>query len=319
MSLPFNNSSNESNYLPKHYYYIMENFRLIVFRSVARNLSFTKAANELFITQPAVTKQIKALEKEYGLRFFSRKGNRIYLTAEGIILLEHVDKLYELQQKLEDNLNSFKENPSGILRLGASTTIAQYVIPSVLSKFLRKYPDVKLSLRTGNTKQIAETLLKGEIDLGIVEGRIKNKEIHYMKFLSDELAVVVRSENKLTHKNEITLKELIAMPMVLRERGSGTLDVIEHALKNKNVKLSSLKIVMHLGSTEAIKLFLEFQDSVGFIPIRAIEKELKLGVLKIVKIKNLRIKRTFDFIIPQGLEPTKVAAKFINLAKLTYN
>jgi len=297
----------------------MENFKLIVFRSVARNLSFTKAANELFITQPAVTKNIKALESEYGLRFFSRKGNRIYLTAEGIILLKHVDKLYELQHKLEDNLNSFKENPSGILRLGASTTIAQYVIPSVLSKFLRTYPDVKLSLRTGNTKQIAENLLKGEIDLGIVEGRIKNKEIHYIKFLPDELVVVIRSKNKLTHKNEITLKELIAMPMVLRERGSGTLDVIEHALKNKNVKLSSLKIVMYLGSTEAIKLFLEYHDSVGFIPIRAIEKELKLGVLKIVKIKNLRIKRTFDFITPQGLEPTKVAVKFINLAKLTYN
>lgn len=297
----------------------MENFKLIVFRSVARNLSFTKAANELFITQPAVTKNIKALESEYGLRFFSRKGNRIYLTAEGIILLKHVDKLYELQHKLEDNLNSFKENPSGILRLGASTTIAQYVIPSVLSKFLRTYPDVKLSLRTGNTKQIAENLLKGEIDLGIVEGRIKNKEIHYIKFLPDELVVVIRSKNKLIHKNEITLKELIAMPMVLRERGSGTLDVIEHALKNKNVKLSSLRIVMHLGSTEAIKLFLEYHDSVGFIPIRAIEKELKLSVLKIVKIKNLKIKRTFDFITPQGLEPTKVAVKFINLAKLTYN
>jgi LysR family transcriptional regulator, transcriptional activator of the cysJI operon len=297
----------------------MENFRLKVFRSVAKNLSFTKAANELFITQPAVTKNIKALESEYGLRFFSRKGNRIYLTAEGIVLFEHVDKLYGLEQKLEDDLNSFKENPSGILRLGASTTIAQYVIPSVLSKFHKDYPDVKLSLRTGNTEQIAESLLKGEMDLGIVEGRIKNKDIHYIKFLPDELVAVVRAKNKLTYKNEITLKELIVMPMVLRERGSGTLDVIEHALKSKNVKLSELKIAMHLGSTEAIKLFLEYYDSVGFIPMRAIEKELKLGTLKIIKIKNLKIKRTFDFITPQGLEPTKVAAKFIITAKHTYN
>lgn len=297
----------------------MENFKLKVFRSVAKNLSFTKAANELFITQPAITKNIQTLEADLGLRLFNRKGNRIYLTAEGLVLLEHADKIFGLQLKLEDALNSFKKNPSGSFRLGASTTIAQYVIPPVLSKFHKRYPDVKLSLFTGNTEQVANTLLRGEIDLGIVEGKIKNKDIHYFKFISDELVAVIGSKYNLTSTNEISLGKLISLPLVLRERGSGTLDVIEYAFKSRKINLSSLKVQMYLGSTEAIKLYLEHDDCIGFVSIRSLGKELEIGSHRIVRIKKFQIKRTFDFISPQGLELTKVALKFINFTKLCYN
>ncbi len=297
----------------------MENFRLKVFRSVAKNLSFTKASNELFISQPAVTKNIHALENEYGLRLFNRKGNRIYLTAEGNVLLDYADKLFSLQRQLEDDLNSFKENPSGSLRLGASTTIAQYVIPPILSKFRGKFPEVKLSLLTGNTEQVADNLLKGEIDLGIVEGKIKNRDIHYIRFISDELVTAIRPKNKLVNTDEISVAKLVALPFVLRERGSGTLEVIEHALRNKGIKLSSLNIIIYLGSTEAIKLYLENDDCIGFISIRALKKELESRSLKILRIKNFQIKRTFDFITPQGLKPSGISARFIKFAKQFYN
>jgi DNA-binding transcriptional LysR family regulator len=296
----------------------MENFRLKVFRSVANNLSFTKAANELFITQPAITQNIHALENEYGLRLFNRKGNRIYLTAEGLVLLEHVENMFNLQLKLDDALNSFKEHPSGSFRLGASTSIAQYVIPPVLAKFHKKFQDVKLSLLTGNSEQIADALLKGEIDLGLVEGRIKNKDIHYTGFSSDELVAAIGSNSKLAESDEITLQKLITLPLVLRERGSGTLDVIEYAFKTKKIKLSSLNIQIFLGSTEAIKLYLEHDECVGFVSIRALEKELKAGSHKIIRIKNFQVKRTFDFISPQGLSPTRIALQFIKFAKLYY-
>jgi len=164
----------------------MQNFRLQVFYSVAKNLSFTKASQELYITQPAITKHIKELEEEYGLRFFDRKGNRIYLTNAGQVLLDHAEQILSLHRKLDFEMSTFKDRVSGQLKLGASTTIAQYVIPQVLSAFHKKFPKIKLSLLNGNTQYITDTLLKGEIDMGIVEGKSKNKDILYDRFISEE-------------------------------------------------------------------------------------------------------------------------------------
>ncbi len=297
----------------------MESFRLKVFRSVAKNLSFTKAANELYISQPAISKNIQALENEFGLRLFIRKGNRTYLTSAGKVLLGYSEDIFNLQMKLESDLNMFKDEQTGLLRLGASTTIAQYVIAPILSKFNKKFPHIKLSLISGNSERISDALLKEDIDLGIVEGKTKNKDIKYTKFISDELVAATNFNNKYIKKNEISLKELTHLPLILRERGSGTLEVFEHALKNKKIKISSLNILMYLGSTEAIKLILESDESVGVISLRAIKKELNAGLLKVVKIKNFQIKRNFEFIRLHGAQDLSSASKFIQIAKIHYN
>ncbi len=297
----------------------MESFRLKVFRSVATHLSFTKAANELFITQPAISKNIQSLEKELGLRLFSRIGNKIHLTSAGKVLLDYSNRLFKMQIELDNKLNSFKKEKTGIIRIGASTTIAQYIIAKVLAKFYKQFPSVKIFMISGNSEKIAAALLKGEIDLGIVEGKVKSSDIHYTRFISDELVAVVSLNNNLILKNEITLSQLTRIPVVLRERGSGTLEVFEHALKNKKIKLSSLNIIMHLGSTEAIKQYLETDNCMGFISVRAIEKELKKGTLRKIKVKDLQIKRTFDFITLQGSSFSSITKQFIKLAKQTYN
>ncbi len=297
----------------------MENFRLKVFQSVAKNLSFTKASRELFITQPAITKHIQALEKYYGLTLFTRKGSKIYLTEAGKALLDYSEKVFVLHRKLEDKLNEFKELNTGKLRLGASTTIAQYVIPPVLSGFHKKYPKINLSLLNGNSEQIADALIKGEIDLGIVEGKIKSRDIKYQLFMKDELVATTSNKNKLNLPDEITFDKLNELPLVLRERGSGTLEVFEYALKNKKIKLSELNIVMYLGSTEAIKCYLESDDSIGFISMRAIKKEIESNSLRVIKVKNFKINRTFDFICLQGSSPTGMTSLFIKFAKQYYN
>ena len=297
----------------------MPDFRLKVFRSVARNLSFTKASGELFITQPAITKHIQALEKHYGLRFFNRKGNKINLTPAGKVLFDYTNKTFRLEQALEEELNRFKEGQTGELRLGASTTIAQYVIPGILSEFHKKYPELRLSLLNGNSEQIAEALRNDEIDLGLVEGKVKNKDIRYELFMTDELVAATSSNNNLIKKEEISLKELVKLPLVLRERGSGTLEVLEYAFREKNIKLSELNVLMYLGSTEAIKRFLESDSSIGLLSIRAIENELKTGTLKIIKIKKFKVKRTFNFISLQGNTPSGLLARFIKQSKLFYN
>ena len=297
----------------------MPDFRLKVFYTVARNLSFTKASRELFITQPAITKHIQALEKEYGLSLFTRKGSKIYLTDAGKDLLDYSEKVFLLHRKLEDKLNELKDENTGTLRLGASTTIAQYVIPPVLSGFHKKYPNINLSLLNGNSEQIADALIKDEIDLGIVEGKIKSRDIKYQLFMKDELVATTSIKNKLNLPDEITLRQLKELPLILRERGSGTLEVFEYALKNKKIKLSDLNIVMYLGSTEAIKYYLESDDSLGFISIKAIKKEIEAKSLKVIKVKNFKVNRTFDFISLQGSAPTGITSLFIKYAKKYYN
>jgi len=297
----------------------MENYRLKVFRTVAKSLSFTKASRELFITQPAITKNIQLLENEVGLRLFNRSGNKIYLTEEGTVLLNYTNKLNKLEMELENELNFFRELPAGNLRLGCSTTIAQYVIPPILSIFKKKFSEVKLSLLSGNTEQVANILLKGEIDLGIVEGKIKNKDIRYIKFVSDELVPTISFKSDLYNRNEISLKELESIPLILRERGSGTLEVLELAFKSKGINFSKLNILMYLGSTEAIKHYLECDSCLSFISTRAINAELKSGALKKLRIRNFIIKRNFEFITLQGLHSSKLVLKFIETAKKFYN
>ena len=297
----------------------MENFRLKVFRSVAKNLSFTKASSELFITQPAITKHIQALEKQYGVRLFNRKSNRINLTPAGKVLYDYTKQLNHLERKLEEEMSRFKETETGTLRLGASTTIAQYVIPPILSEFRKKYPDVKLSLLNGNSEQIALALRNNEIDVGIVEGKVKSKEIRYEFFMKDELVAVTGPSNTIAGRNEIPFKNFLSLPLVLRERGSGTLEVLEYAFKVKKIRLSDLNVVMYLGSTEAIKRYLKSDDSIGMLSIRSIENEVKDGSLRVVHVKNFRVKRTFNFICLQGNTPSGLVSKFIRFSKHYHN
>ncbi|WP_138989410.1 LysR substrate-binding domain-containing protein [Larkinella sp. C7] len=295
----------------------MEDFRLRVFYSVARHHSFTKASSELFITQPAVTKHVKALEDMLGLRLFDRKGNTIVLTPPGEVLFRYAGQIFDLYQEALFELNTFKNDLKGSLRLGASTTIAQYLISPLLASYYERYPTIQLSLQTGNTEMIEHAVSAKEIDLGIVEGKKHHAGLKYHDFLEDELVAVVHSNSRYSRLKEISLEELSAIPMVLRERGSGTLEVLETALQARGIRPSALTVVMHLGSSESIKSFLEHANCLSILSSRAIEKEVKSGVLKIVTIKDFRLPRTFSFVHLQGL-PEGLAAGFMTFARRYY-
>ena len=277
----------------------MSDFRLKVFRSVAKNLSFTKASQELFVSQPAITKHIQELEAAYQTRLFDRQGSRISLTESGNLLLEHCERILEDYKRLEYEMHLLHK---GGLKLGASTTIAQYVLPPLLASFIGKFPQVSLSLLNGNSREIEAALQEHRIDLGFVEGVFRLPNIRYTTFLEDELVAVVRTGSKLAVGEEITPDELFHLPLVLRERGSGTLDVFERALQQHNIKLSSLQVLMYLGSTESIKLFLEHTDCLGIVSVRSITRELYSGQLRVVEIKGMPMLRDFSFAQPQGQE-----------------
>lgn len=280
----------------------MSDFRLKVFLSVAKNLSFTKASQELFVSQPAITKHIQELETCYQVRLFDRQGNKISLTEAGKLLQEHSEKILEDYKRLEYEMHLLHNEYIGDLKLGASTTISQYVLPPLLANFIAKFPQVNLSLLNGNSREIEAALQEHRIDLGLVEGICRLPNLRYTTFLQDELVAVVHTGSKLSLPDEITPEDLSRIPLVLRERGSGTLDVFERALSEHNMKLSSLNVLLYLGSTESIKLFLEHTDCIGIVSIRSISRELLSGTFRVIEIKGMPMLREFCFAHPQGQE-----------------
>lgn len=278
----------------------MFDFRLKVFHTVAKRLNFTKAADELCITQPAVSKHIQEIESYFQLKLFDRNGSKIKLTEAGEILLQYTNQLFTIYNKLEFDLNEINHRHSGQLRIGASTTIAQYVLPPLLADFHKKFPDIQVTLMISNTEQIEQALQNKDIDFGIIEGQSKNTSFKYTEFLKDEIVLATRINHPATKKGRIQLDELLTVPFLLREPGSGTLEVIAHALKPLNIKLSQLNIEMQLGSTESIKSYLLHSDCMAFLSIYSILKELKSKEMSIIDVKGLSIERSFHFIQSYG-------------------
>ena len=278
----------------------MFNFRLQVFHSVAVNLNFSKAARELHITQPAVTTNIKELENSLGISLFDREQNGISLTGAGKILLEYTNQAMKEYKKMEYEIGLLKNSFSGRLKIGASTTIEQYVLPSILAKFNEKHPDIEILLYNNNTMHVEKDVLSHSIDLGIIEGNTGHKEFRYIPFMKDEIVAVAHISSPIARKSQITVDELKETPLVLREIGSGTLDVILSELKKHKMKLKDLDVKMHLGSTESIKTFLANADCIGLVSIHAVNREIVRGELQVIDIEGLDIIRMFNFIYPQG-------------------
>lgn len=275
-------------------------FRLKVFYTVALRLNFTKAATELYITQPAVSKHIQELEETYKTKLFERNGSKIALTPAGKILLKYTKSIFDLYREIDFEMSSFNNERQGLLRLGASTTISQYIISPVLASFHQKQKDIKVNLLNGNTEQIENALINKEVEIGIVEGQSKNQSIKYIPFLKDELVLVCNSKNPFVKQNEISISDLKSMKFITRERGSGTLEVIEFALKKAGLKFTDLQIEMQLGSTESIKSYLLNSDCFAFMSIHAVSKELKNNELIVLDVESLSIERYFYIITLQG-------------------
>jgi DNA-binding transcriptional LysR family regulator len=289
----------------------LENFRLVVFRAVAEQLSFRKAAEELYLTQPAVSLQIKALEEDVGVQLFDRTGAHITLTAAGQVLLSYCEQVKTLLAQTKHEIAALSGEHAGQLALGASTTIAQYVLPRLLGEFRREYPRVHPTLISGNTEHIVEAVEKQKIALGFIEGPARSREVKTEPFLEDELVLIVSTAHEWAERNSVSCSEIASAPLLMRERGSGTRHVIEMALERRDVKRRSLHVVMELDSTEAIKSAVEAGLGVGFVSRWAIAKDLRLDhTFKIVEVEGLSIERQFLVAYASGPEPQGLALEF---------
>ena len=288
-----------------------------IFIEVADNLSFTKAGEILFISQPAISKQIKALEAFYKTNLFERKGGSIRLTPGGKLLLDRLKEAKKIQNQLEFELSTLTDHlkAKGQLKLGASTTVALYIIPKILSAFHQKYPEVKISLLNRNTDTITKALIDQEIDIGIVEGKKKNSAILYQPYMTDEVVAVCSAKSPIAKKKFLTIKELQQYPIVLREQGSGTLEALKYNLEKSGVKISDLKVSVRLAGTEALKNFLREDTCLGFLPKGSILKELRDGDLVAVKIEKFKIIRDFFFIQRHGTDTNELNRTFIKFCK----
>lgn len=279
---------------------MLTDFRLKVFKTVADRLSFTKAAAELLISQPAVTKQINELERLLGKPLFLRHGNRISLTDDGVRLLEYANRILALYGELRDAFVEEQGAFSGEISLGASTTLSQYVLPGLLAKFRKLYPDVRVTLFNGNTEQIERQIADGKLDFGMIEGTASNPALHYELFMDDELVLVTSASNSSFTREEITAADLPALPLVIRENGSGTLDVLSRELSRHGLSLRQLHIEMQLGSTESIKHYLFYSDTFAFVSVQAVLDELAASRLRVVEVVDMELVRRFSFVTAHG-------------------
>jgi DNA-binding transcriptional LysR family regulator len=294
-----------------HHLAQLENFRLRVFRTVAEHLNFREAAEHLFLTQPAVTQQIKALEEDLGTRLFDRAGKRVALTSQGSVLLAYAKKIATLVSDAEQEVAAPDGKSSGELSLGVSTTIAQYVLPRLLGAFLDEHPRVQFSLHSGNTDAIVQFLLNNKLLLGLIEGPARERGIRTEPFMQDELVLITPPAFEPEH---ISRDQLVSSNLLMREHGSGSRRVVEIALKKAGLKLKSFKKVMDLDSTEAIKSAVEAGLGIGFVSRWAISKELDLGLLKIARVAGLTVARNFSLISRAGPPPQGPAGAFRTFA-----
>lgn len=272
--------------------------KLHIFKIVAKHLSFTKAAEQLYLSQPAISKAIKNLEQDYKTTLFIRKRNSIELTAEGKSFLIYANKILTIYSEMDERFLLKKENIPDFIHFGVSTTISNYIIPKTIAKFRVQYPETKFNIISNNSETIENLILNEDIDFGITEGSSANPKLHFEKFIKDEIVLVTNAKNYSFPKGSIDINTLQDLPMIEREIGSGTKEIIDAFLLKNNI--GKLNSVVSFNSTEAIKSYLLNSDHYALLSIHSITEDLKNNKLKIIDIKDLDIQRWFYFVKRTG-------------------
>ena len=292
----------------------MADRRLQVFHTVARLLSFTKAAESLHMTQPAVTFQVRQLEEYFNTRLFDRTHNRISLTEAGRRVYEYADRIFQLYDEMEGTVRELTGDVSGVLMIGASTTIAEYMLPALLGDFKGKYPHVGIRLKVSNTDAIVSMVEDNEIDLGVVEAPVANKNLVVELCRVDQLVAVVTPGHPLAQLGRVTVADLTQYPYIVREEGSGTREVIHEYLRAAGLSSNSLNTIMELGSPEAVKGAVEAGMGVSVLSGTTIHKEIRLGTLVAVPL-DPPLERPFSFVHQKQKFRVRAMEELLNFAR----
>jgi len=287
-------------------------FRIKIFYKAAQLKSFTKAAQVLNLTQPAVTFQVKALEDEFNTLLFNRDLNRITLTHSGKILFHHAEKILNEYQKAFDTIGKVTGTIVGGIRIGAGLILGEYILPRLIGHFKQKYPDIEVSMLVGGSAKLIEDLRQGALDLIIVSEPISTPSFIVRPFIEDELIVIVNPQHKWAKGGMIEAEELLKEPIVFRESGSGTREVVTSFLKSNNISVKDLMVAMTMGSFEAVKSAVESGFGYGFVSKISVRRDIELGLLNQIKIRGQTLKIKFLIVKTQKIYNKLIISRFLD-------
>jgi DNA-binding transcriptional LysR family regulator len=292
----------------------MADRRLQVFQAVAKRSSFTKAADTLFMTQPAVTFQIKQLEEHFNTRLFDRGHGKISLTAAGEVVLEYADRILALSAELDTRIGELTGAVQGLLLIGASMTIAEFMLPRVLGEFKVAYPGVKARMTVANSDTIEHGVAAHSLDIGLIEVPSHLPSLSTEECCEDELQVVCAPGHPLAKLKTVTPTQLLQFPYISREPGSGTREVTDTYLRNAGLDPSDVTTVMELGSPEAIKGVVETGLGFAIMSKVIVAKEKQLGVLVALPLTP-KLTRTLSLVYPTEKFRSRLVSSFVEFSK----
>jgi DNA-binding transcriptional LysR family regulator len=291
---------------------------LRVFRAVCETNSVTHAARRLHISQPAASKQLAELEGHLGVALVERLPRGVRLTAAGEVLGRHARRLFQEEEAAEAALEAVLGLELGHLSVAASTTIGSYIVPGVFGALHSAHSNVKLQLEIGNAARVEELVLEGQLDLGLSEGLVASDSLHVEVFTHDEMVLIVSPSHSFVRdagRGPLPAALLGGQSFIVRERGSGTREVVEDALQRHGIPVAP---VMSLGSTEAIKNAVAIGLGVALVSSLTLELELQIGRLCVIPLADLRIRRALHLVTLEGKPPSPAAAEFLRLLRLRY-
>ena len=273
--------------------------QLRILKAVATEKNFTKAAEILYISQPSLSKQIKTLEKNLDILLINRENNKISLTENGKVFLQYSERILALCEESCRALIDLKNGDRGNLTVGASQTIGTYLMPRVLALFAQNYPQIDLKVQVNSTRLIANNVLNREIDIAVVGGEIPNelrKNLTIKHFVEDELSLIISKSHPFAKKKKINKENLYYLNFITLNSNSTIRKFIDNILIQNGIETKQLKIIMQFNSIEGIKTAVSLGLGAAFVSSSAIEKEVELKTIEILKIENIRITRTLSII-----------------------
>lgn len=293
----------------------MEDHKLKVFCTVAETKSFSKTSEIIHLTQPAVSLQIQALEELYETKLFDRSSGSINLTPAGEILYKYAKQILTLYAEAAKEISKITGLIKGCVKIGAGTTVGNYILPAVAVDFKKRHPKIRVSISIGNARKILEMLNSSMIDFGIISEMPGKNKFSIESIISDELCVICSSEHPLTNQKSVSIYDVIKEPFVIREEGSSTRVIIEKFLAENGLSVSDLHISLILGSTGSIKEAVERGTGLSIVSKWAIRKEISCGNLRVLKLKEGKITRDFYIVLPKNTILSPAVEEFIAYLK----
>lgn len=288
------------------------------FVTIAKLKSFSKAADKLFLTQPTISNHIHLLEKELGTILFNRTNKNITLTEAGDILYEYAISILNKKEHAYFSLNEFKGKIEGILEISSSSIPELYFLTEAICKFNLVYPDVRYSLMKYDTKTVYEKILSGDIDFGLVGSLKESNQLEYIKIFQDDVVLVTPTTGPFSGFSAMTAAELVTLPIIMREDGSGTRSSVESFMAKQGIPIEDIKVIAEVENNETIKKLVELGLGVSFISWKSVENELKDGLLKVIPLKDAVIRRHFYFVYHKKRVLSPLADTFKNFVQEVY-